>query len=145
MNLLDFRVLTVRPPWSAFIAAGQKLTENRTWKTNYRGLVAIHAAATGDWNGFKHSAADTRVVAAASPWLDVKGAIIAVATLDDCHPYQADCCTSRWADRDGGVWHWTLADVRPLPSPFYVKGWLGLWSPTMNTIERVSAQFEVAR
>lgn len=145
MNLLEFRVLTVRPPWSAFIAAGQKLTENRVWQTHHRGLIAIHAASVGDWNGFKHPAAADRVVAAASPWLDVKGAIVALAEIDDCHPFQAGCCSSPWADRDGGVWHWVLADVRPLPTPFYVKGRLGLWRPTMNTIERVSAQFEVAR
>lgn len=145
MNLLDFRVLTVRPPWSAFIAAGVKPVENRTWRTYYRGLVAIHAAASGDWAGFKHAAATEDVVSAASPWIHVKGAIVALATLDDCHPFQADCCTSPWADRDGGVWHWSLNDVRPLPNPYWVKGRLGLWTPTTHTIERVSAQFEVAQ
>lgn len=144
MNLLEFRVLTVRPPWSAFIAAGSKATENRTWQTHHRGLIAIHAATAGDRHGFKHPAASDAVIAAASPWLDVRGAIVALATLDDCHPYSSGCCTSRWADRDGGIWHWTLTDVRPLPKPVPARGRLGLWVPTMTAIERVSAQLEVA-
>lgn len=143
--MTDLRVLTVRAPWSAFIAAGSKLTENRTWMTNHRGLIAIHAASAGDWNGFKHPAATEAVVAAARPWIDVRGAYVALAEIDDCHPYSAGCCTSPWADRDGDVWHWTLANVRPLATPIPARGRLGLWPANPHAIEQINAQMEVAR
>jgi ASCH domain len=38
------KVLTVRQPWAHLIVAGLKTIENRTWRTNYRGPLYIHAA-----------------------------------------------------------------------------------------------------
>ena len=37
------RVLSVRQPWAELILSGRKDIEIRTWKTNYRGRVFIHA------------------------------------------------------------------------------------------------------
>lgn len=39
------RCLTVKNPWAYLIVHGIKDVENRTWKTNYRGNVFIHASA----------------------------------------------------------------------------------------------------
>lgn len=39
------RCLTVKNPWAYLIVYGIKDVENRTWKTNYRGNVFIHASA----------------------------------------------------------------------------------------------------
>ena len=39
------KVLTVSNPYAFLIVAGIKPIENRTWKTNYRGKVLIHASA----------------------------------------------------------------------------------------------------
>lgn len=41
---MKHKVLTVKQPWSFLICAGIKPVENRTWKTNYRGRVLIHAS-----------------------------------------------------------------------------------------------------
>lgn len=38
------KVLSVRPPWAGLIAARLKDIEIRTWKTSYRGPIAIHAS-----------------------------------------------------------------------------------------------------
>lgn len=38
------KALTVRQPWAFWIAVGQKDIENRSWSTNFRGPLAIHAA-----------------------------------------------------------------------------------------------------
>lgn len=38
------RALSVRQPWASLIAAGRKSIEIRTWRTDYRGPLAIHAA-----------------------------------------------------------------------------------------------------
>jgi len=37
------RILTVRQPWASLIVMGHKPVENRTWRTDYRGDVAIVA------------------------------------------------------------------------------------------------------
>lgn len=38
------KTLTVKNPWALLIALGVKDIENRTWKTNYRGRIFIHAS-----------------------------------------------------------------------------------------------------
>jgi hypothetical protein len=38
------KALSVRQPWAWAIAAGYKPVENRTWKVDYQGWIAIHAA-----------------------------------------------------------------------------------------------------
>lgn len=38
------KAITIKQPWASLIAAGLKDIENRTWKTNFRGRVLIHAA-----------------------------------------------------------------------------------------------------
>ena len=40
----SLKALTIRQPWAWLIVSGQKDIENRTWKTNYRGPLLIHAA-----------------------------------------------------------------------------------------------------
>ncbi len=38
------KAITIRQPWAHLIATGDKLYETRSWKTEYRGPIAIHAA-----------------------------------------------------------------------------------------------------
>jgi hypothetical protein len=38
--------LTIRQPYAALVAAGLKRAEYRTWRTPYRGWLAVHAAAS---------------------------------------------------------------------------------------------------
>ncbi len=40
------KVLTLTQPWATLVAIGAKRIETRSWKTNYRGKLAIHAAKT---------------------------------------------------------------------------------------------------
>jgi hypothetical protein len=45
------KTLSVKQPYATLICAGVKAVENRTWKTNYRGKMLIHAS--GDnWSFF---------------------------------------------------------------------------------------------
>lgn len=37
------KVITIKQPWATLIAEGYKEYEFRTWKTNYRGDILIHA------------------------------------------------------------------------------------------------------
>lgn len=36
--------LTLTQPWATLVAIGAKRVETRSWSTNYRGPIAIHAA-----------------------------------------------------------------------------------------------------
>ena len=40
----DVYCLSIRQPWAWLVAHGWKNIENRTWQTNYRGRLLIHAA-----------------------------------------------------------------------------------------------------
>ena len=70
------KVITLKQPWATLVAEGIKKYEFRTWKTNYRGKVLIHAGAGVDkqeMDRFKH--------------LDLEypsKRIIAVVEIDDC-------------------------------------------------------------
>jgi hypothetical protein len=39
------KALSIKQPWASLIAHGIKDIENRTWKTNFRGKIYIHASA----------------------------------------------------------------------------------------------------
>jgi len=39
------KALTIKQPWASLIAHGIKDIENRTWRTNFRGRIYIHASA----------------------------------------------------------------------------------------------------
>ncbi len=43
------KALTVIQPWATLLASGKKRCETRSWKTNYRGEILIHAG------GMKHN------------------------------------------------------------------------------------------
>jgi hypothetical protein len=150
------RALTVRQPWAHMIAHCGKNVENRSRRTSYRGLLAIHAGARSRWDSdgeqsplvreawreYGHLAAH---LDRESPWIDF-GAVIAVADLYGCHMWPAaGSCNGRsrppcspWAALD--QWHWQLRNVRRL-KPVPCRGMLGLWSLPPDVEQAVRAQF----
>ena len=42
------KVLTLKHPWATLVAEGIKKYEFRSWKTNYRGKISIHAGSGVD-------------------------------------------------------------------------------------------------
>lgn len=47
------KVLTLKQPWATLVAEGIKKYEFRSWKTNYRGKILIHAGAKVDKEAMK--------------------------------------------------------------------------------------------
>ena len=41
--MIIVKTLTIREPWASLIVNGYKEYEFRSWKTNYRGKILIHA------------------------------------------------------------------------------------------------------
>lgn len=121
------KALTVKQPWAELIVSGAKDIENRTWRTNFRGRVLIHAA--------KIPVSSEELSAYPLPALhrelrnySLKGSTFSVCSIIgsveivDCvmnHP-------SEWAEK--GVWNWVLAKPHKYEKPILnVKGKLSLW------------------
>lgn len=158
--MADILGLSVRQPWGWAIATGLKPVENRSWHTNYRGPVAIHASGTIDeyarmptdqairrLRAVRAEAILAQQLPASAKYLRLSR-ILAVADLVDIHPKYHICnprgvpstVCSPWA-----VWgeqHWILENVRPLPEPVPCKGRLGLWKLPEDVERAVREQLE---
>lgn len=110
----QIKALTIRQPFASLVMAAVKTTENRTWRTNYRGRLLIHAGARDD----------REAMARHGDLLDEypRGAILGTVELLDC----VRDSESEWAV--DGLWHWQLADPQPFESPIPATGKLGLWT-----------------
>ena len=101
------KAITVRQPWASLIAAGVKTIETRSWRTDYRGPIAIHAG--------RHRP-DPQLVAAARPYLPTGS--IEDTDIADQLPF---------GDFTDGRYGWLLEGVQALHAPVLVKGKQGLW------------------
>ena len=120
------KVLTIKQPFASLIASGKKKYEFRTWKTNYRGPIYIHAGISTDLVGLKRCG-------------DVNynyphSKIIAKAEIVDCIKvtkefalklYKLDNKVYDIKDFDGYAWE--LKNVKPINDNRIIKGKLGLW------------------
>jgi hypothetical protein len=136
------KALTIKQPWAQLIALGLKDVENRTWKTNFRGRIYIHASMkpvpfNGMGNGVKFSTDQLRLIFklpenrgerypdAMSKY--VNSAIIGEVDIVDC----VTDSTSIWAQP--GHWHWILANAVHYDKPVLkVKGALSFWEYNLD-------------
>lgn len=107
------KAISIRQPFAWAIIAGLKLVENRTWRTHYRGPIAIHAG---------QSEVDLGSIPEA-PHRLYFGGLIGLVDLIDCVPL-GSAPESRWTL---GPWCWILANPRPILEPIPWKGRLGLF------------------
>ena len=150
------KTLTLTQPWASLVAIGAKTVETRSWRTEYRGPIAIHAA-----KGFPREARDTCEYMPFVQELErpgiysgssalPRGAVVATAELVDVVSTEriyADISRGRWSRHvKGGMvmisdlefdfgdfseepmrYAWLLANVVRLGVPIPAKGMLGLW------------------
>jgi len=122
------KVLTIREPWASLIINGYKEYEFRSWKTNYRGKLLIHAGMGLDKDYLKRFN-DYNLNC-------TSGAIIGEVTLTDCILVDEKfdnklkeidpivyCKTSYTS-----TYAWKLENVIKYDNPIYIKGKLGLWN-----------------
>lgn len=147
---MTLRALSVKQPWALAICRG-KDTENRTWETQFRGPVAIHASKvfdnvsddTLDW-----IAEQTGLSFEEAHDQDHRGAVVAVAEIVGCHlncgyeghvfPGMTPVMCSQWAVE--GQWHWEIDNIQVLREPVPARGALGLWRLPEDVDEAVRAQ-----
>lgn len=128
------KVLSLKEPFATLIKNEKKLVETRSWKTNYRGELYIHASVT-------KIDKETRNRKELFDLLENEsfnfGMIICKCRLVDCiymtkeyveemkmNHYQEYLC----GEYKEGRYAWILEDVEPLKKPIKAKGQLGIWN-----------------
>lgn len=126
------KVLTIKEPWASLIIEGYKKYEFRSWRTNYRGKILIHAGMSLEKDMLERFEKYDLHCS--------KGAIIGEAILTDCILVDEEFSKKlRSIDpvvygRSNHVetYAWKLEQVVKYDKPIYVKGKLGLWNYEKN-------------
>lgn len=114
------RCLSIQQPWPWLILSGHKPVENRTWATDYRGPVAIHA---GRSRSYMADIAQIEEEFGVSIPLDELrfGEIVGVVDM-------VDCVTSHPSRFFFGPYGFVFANPRRLARPIPLRGLLGLFN-----------------
>jgi hypothetical protein len=147
---IAMKALTLTQPWATLVAIGAKTVETRSWETNYRGPLAIHAA-----KGYPRHCQNLIYVPSFDEALSKGGypkheaitrplplgAVVATAELIGCHQIGTDVQSGTslftlidrpdaefpFGDYRAGRWAWVLDNIKKLEHPIPAKGMLGLW------------------
>lgn len=125
--VIKLKVLTLRQPWATLVAEGIKKYEFRSWKTNYRGKILIHAG-TGidkeDMKKYKN--------------MNLKfpsRRIIAIVEIEDCLELDEQLNKKIIAEKNVAYgnkirtgYAWKLKNVKKINYGKDVNGQLGLWN-----------------
>ncbi len=117
------KTLSLRQPWASLIFAGKNV-ENRSWSTNYRGRIAIHASLAAAPPEHREKAKHLADMGYASR-LDLadlpRGAVLGTVELVGVESgYE-----SPWATE--APFQWLLANPELFEQPVPATGRLGLW------------------
>jgi hypothetical protein len=112
---VSLRVLSFRQPWASLVLDGKDV-ENRSWRTNHRGLLVVHAS-LGRAATASHRAAHVDL---ADELRYPRGVLLGVVEVVDC----VRTSSSPWAEK--GQWHWLLDNPCRLRESIPYRGSLGL-------------------
>jgi len=101
--------LTLWQPWASLVALGVKRYETRSWRTSYRGRLAIHAAKRlVPVEGYAGALIAARLGEAGLRLDSLPlGAVVATCTLVDCYPVE-----SLWGELVDMGDEWAFGDWR---------------------------------
>jgi len=128
------RILSIRQPFAWAILAGRKKVENRTWNTEYRGTVYLHAGKAFDREGLEWI---TEELGLRVPKDLPMGAIVGVCTLRDVLTRDPKHVYGDWF---GGPYGFVLSRPRALARPIPLLGNLGLYTAPPGIVRRVERQ-----
>ena len=129
--------LSLTQPWATLVAVGAKTLETRSWGTDYRGPLAIHAS--------KRWIKEDRALVYDEPFNTALwkygfdnqplGVVLAIVDLVYCYPIVGVAGIPpepelSFGNYEFGRYVWRLENVRRLAVPIPAKGSLGLWEWT---------------
>lgn len=128
------KVLSLTEPYATLIKEKKKFIETRSWKTNYRGELYIHASKTKISSDVKNNKELMYLV----DGIDLSyGSIICKGNLVDCvfmtSEYVEEMKQNNYQEYICGVYEegryaWILEDIEVLENSISAKGQLGLWN-----------------
>ena len=127
------RVLSIKEPFASLICEGIKHIETRSWKTNYRGEIYIHASRA---KVPKNDERINRLIKMLNGKELNMGKIICKCKLVDCvymtEEYIKDMKENNEIEYlcghyEVGRYSWVLEDVEVLDEKIEAKGRLGIW------------------
>jgi hypothetical protein len=124
IDVLQIPALSIRPPWAQLILGGWKPCENRTWTTDYRGPVIIHAGQRYD----TPPPDIAKDLAAAGITPQSPRGYLGVVDLTEIHP--ASECTGLcgvWGEDGDVMFHWMTLQPKRFAEPIPGSGRLGLY------------------
>ena len=121
------KALTVKQPWATLISEGIKKYEFRSWKTNYRGKILIHAGAGID----KEKLKEFKKLNLDYP----KKRIVAVAEIEDCLELTDELNDKiikekniAYGNKKRAGYAWKLKNIKKINNSKEINGKLGLWN-----------------
>lgn len=121
------KALTIKQPWASLIVNGLKEYEFRSWKTNYRGKIYIHAGLSTDKSYLKYFEKCNLEY--------LNGAIIGEAEIVDCILVDENIDEELriknklvYGHNHIGEYAWKLKNIKKYAKPIFIKGKLGLWN-----------------
>lgn len=126
------KALTIKNPWAELIINEYKIYEFRSWKTNYRGKILIHAGKTIEKKELeKFEIYNLHYTS---------GAIIGEAEITDC--IKVDEKFYQKINQENNLvynlknyenlYAWKLENIKKYKKPIPIKGKLGLWNYEIN-------------
>jgi len=115
---MNFTALSVRQPWANLLVWGLKTIEVRSWSTNYRGPLLIHASKKVDEIGNKRFPMNNQAL----------GAVVGQVDLIDVKPFTVEL----WSDLAdshldlgpyfSGLYAWYVTNPIPFDEPIPFPG-----------------------
>lgn len=140
------KAISLWQPWASLMANGSKLIETRSWPTEHRGLIAIHAAKHVERSVLLDPVFEQRLCDATLP----TGCIVAVVDIYDCRGVEWICHGHEGfseLERDfgdytpgRGRYGFLTRNLRKLKNPVVCRGFQKIWNLPIEIECRVIEQ-----
>jgi hypothetical protein len=137
------RIISLTQPWATAVAIGLKEWETRSWSTQLRGDVGIHAAKS--FPGYAREFAEEEQAAGRLPEVLLLGEVIAVGKLVDCKRTEEvrpliSQIEELYGDYSCGRFAFKFEDMRQLKQPVPARGALGFWAADWELANQILRQ-----
>ena len=129
------KVLSIKEPFASLVCNGIKKIETRSWKTNYKGELYIHASLSK--NDVKDKKRLNKLISLLPDYYELNyGNIICKCNLANCiymteeyiDQIKKDSIEYLCGNYTLGRYAWILTDVKILNEKIPAKGKLGIWN-----------------
>ena len=127
------KVLSLTEPYATLIKLGKKKIETRSFKTNYRGELYIHASSTKipkEWKNNKELMNLVKDSVLNFGYSILKCKLVDCVYMDEefLDKIKKDKLEYLVGDYKPGRYAWILDDIEVLDKPIFSKGKLGIWN-----------------